>query len=62
MVFRSRELRAAEEESRAKSYGPIPIRFHFPDGTILQAQFGALDEVVVLQVGACSTAADAGTW
>jgi hypothetical protein len=51
MVFRSRELRAAEEQSRAKSFGPVTIRFHFHDGTILQSEFGALDEVSALRVG-----------
>jgi hypothetical protein len=57
MVFRSRELRAAEENSRARSFGPVTIRFHFHDATILQSEFKALDEVAALQVRCLGRAA-----
>src|SRR5579875_3613557 len=31
-------LREAEEARRAAELGPVPIRVHFPDGLVLQAQ------------------------
>jgi hypothetical protein len=43
-------VRDAEAAARASSLGPVRVRLHFPDGTLLQAAFSAtdpLDKVLV---------------
>ena len=49
--LKTRALREAAERSRAEAYGPIPVRVHLPDNTIVPAAFSALEPLSKLQVG-----------
>lgn len=48
--FHTKAAREAAEKAKAASYGPIPVRVHLPDNTILQAAFSALEPLSKLQV------------
>lgn len=37
-AFKTRAIREAEERSRAAAFGPVPVRFHFPDNNIMQVR------------------------
>ncbi|KAI8467936.1 MAG: hypothetical protein J3K34DRAFT_23578 [Monoraphidium minutum] len=37
----TRALREQQARARAKALGPVPVRLHFPDGSIVQAEFAA---------------------
>ena len=39
-----------EEQKRAAGFGTCPMRVHFPDGHIVQAAFGAMELLDLLQV------------
>jgi hypothetical protein len=41
--FRPRALREAEGAARAAALGPVRVRLHYPDGSLVQAQFAATD-------------------
>ncbi|BDA50940.1 probable tether containing UBX domain for GLUT4 at C-terminar half [Coccomyxa sp. Obi] len=47
--LRTQKLREDEMRRRAAALGPVPIRVHFPDDIILQASFGALEQLSVLR-------------
>jgi hypothetical protein len=51
----TKALREAAELKRAEVYGPIPVRIHFPDSTIVQAAFSAVDTIAALQVRSASS-------
>jgi hypothetical protein len=40
-LFKPRAMRDAEKAALASSLGPIRVRLHFPDATIIQASFAA---------------------
>lgn len=47
--MKTQKLRAQDERRRAEQFGPIPVRVHFPDGHIVQANFKALETLASLQ-------------
>lgn len=46
--LKTQKLREQDERRRAEQFGPIPVRVHFPDGSIVQADFKALETLVSL--------------
>lgn len=48
-LFKPRAMREAEEAARASSLGPIRVRLHFPDATIIQATFSASQPLSAVQ-------------
>lgn len=48
-LMKTQKLREQDERRRAEQFGPIPVRLHFPDGSIVQANFKALDTLASLQ-------------
>ncbi|KAF8073148.1 ASPSCR1 [Scenedesmus sp. PABB004] len=56
-VFRTRASREAEGAARAARLGPVRVRLHFPDGTLLQAQFRATDTLGDVQALVSAVAA-----
>lgn len=48
-AFRTSELREAEQRTRAQQFGPVMVRFHLPDQSIIQATFSASDTISSLQ-------------
>lgn len=47
--LKTQKLRDQDERRRAEQFGLIPVRIHWPDGTILQAEFQAVEVVGALQ-------------
>lgn len=47
--LKTQKLREQDERRRAEQFGPIPVRVHFPDGHIVQADFRALETLASLQ-------------
>lgn len=47
--MKTQKLREQDERRRAEQFGPIPVRVHFPDGSIVQANFKALETLASLQ-------------
>lgn len=47
--MKTQKLREQDERRRAEQLGPIPVRVHFPDGSIVQANFRALETLASLQ-------------
>lgn len=45
----TKQMREAEQARKAASYGPVPVRVEFPEGTVLQASFPAVAPVGELQ-------------
>lgn len=41
----TRALREQQARARANALGPVPVRLHFPDGSIVQAEFAATQPV-----------------
>jgi tether containing UBX domain for GLUT4 len=41
--FTTQAQRDAAMRARAESFGPVPVRLHYPDGSIAQAEFAATD-------------------
>lgn len=50
-VFRTRAARDAEEARAAAALGPVRVRLHWPDGTLLQSEFKATEPLSAVQVG-----------
>lgn len=50
-MFRTRAAREAEEARAAAAMGPVRVRLHWPDGTLLQAEFKATEQLAKVQVG-----------
>eukprot|EP00882_Tetradesmus_deserticola_P028358 GHRQ01031589.1.p1 GENE.GHRQ01031589.1~~GHRQ01031589.1.p1 ORF type:complete len:403 (+),score=161.86 GHRQ01031589.1:119-1210(+) len=48
-VFRTRTAREAESATRASAMGPVRVRLHLPDGTLLQSDFRATDALSKVQ-------------
>lgn len=48
-VFKTRTAREAESAARAASMGPVRVRLHLPDGTLLQSDFKATDALSRVQ-------------
>ena len=48
-LFRPRAMREAESAALAASLGPIRVRLHFPDATIIQATFQASQPLSAVQ-------------
>lgn len=46
--LKTQKLREQDERRRAEQFGPIPVRVHFPDGSIVQADFKALETLASL--------------
>ncbi|GBF90266.1 hypothetical protein Rsub_03399 [Raphidocelis subcapitata] len=44
-VLMTRTAREAQARARAASHPPVPVRLHFPDGSIVQAEFAATQPV-----------------
>lgn len=47
--LKTQKLREQDERRRAEQFGPVPVRIHFPDDTIVQAEFKPLEPLSVLQ-------------
>lgn len=47
--MKTQKLREQDERRRAEQFGPIPVRVHFPNGSIVQAEFKALETLASLQ-------------
>lgn len=47
--LKTQKLREQDERRRAEQIGQVPVRIHWPDGTILQAEFKALESLGALQ-------------
>lgn len=47
--LKTQKLRDQDERRRAEHFGPVPVRIHWPDGTILQAEFRAVESLGALQ-------------
>ena len=37
--LKTQKLREQDERRRAEQFGPVPVRVHFPDGVVIQAEF-----------------------
>ncbi|KAF6257927.1 hypothetical protein COO60DRAFT_1701571 [Scenedesmus sp. NREL 46B-D3] len=49
LTFRTRTAREAESAARAAAMGPVRVRLHLPDGTLLQSDFKATDSLSQVQ-------------
>lgn len=47
--LKTQKLREQDERRRAEQFGPVPVRIHFPDDTIVQAEFKPLEPLSALQ-------------
>ena len=47
--LKTQKLREQDERRRAEQFGPVPVRVHFPDGTIVQAEFRPTETLSSLQ-------------
>ena len=47
--LKTQKLREQDERRRAEQFGPVPVRVHFPDGTVIQAEFKPLETLSSLQ-------------
>ncbi len=47
--LKTQKLREQDERRRAEQFGPVPVRIHFLDGTIVQAEFKPLEPLSALQ-------------
>ena len=47
--LKTQKLREQDERRRAEQFGPVPVRIHFPDDTIIQAEFKPLEPLSALQ-------------
>ncbi|KAA6416558.1 MAG: plant UBX domain-containing 1 [Trebouxia sp. A1-2] len=47
--LKTQKLREQDERRRAEQFGPVPVRIHFPDDSIVQAEFKPLEPLSALQ-------------
>ena len=47
--LKTQKLRDQDERRRAEQFGPVPVRIHFPDNSIVQAEFKPLEPLSALQ-------------
>ncbi len=46
--LKTQKLREQDERRRAEQFGPVPVRIHFPDDSIIQAEFKPLEPLSAL--------------
>ena len=46
--LKTQKLREQDERRRAEQIGPVPVRIHFPDNSIIQAEFKPLETLAAM--------------